>query len=288
MSPRQARNSAKPGKASVSSTADRIARVLTYFGRQRRPVAVSDVAEALGMPLSTASRLTSSLAELGFLKRAPDGDKYVLGALLVVLGRAALQQRSLEVVARPTLEDLALKTGEGASLGVLHESRLVYLMYVPSGETLGFGVAPGQTVSAHTAAMGKVLLANLPHDDQTDLVNSIDFSARTTPRSIPSASALAEHLRKVSEDGFAVDDEETQIGVRCVAAPIFDEMGRVVAAVSTSGWTSRVTYDRIPALDLAVREAALKISHELGYVKDGYIDESSFVAHGRSIDEPFI
>lgn len=246
----------------------RVGELLVFFGRQREPAGVTEVAQALGMPVSTVSRIAGALAELGFLQRSTDGERYILGLVPVILGRAALRQRSLDIIARPSLERLMRETDEGVSLSTLHEDRIVYLMYVPSNEPLSFNVAPGQTFPAHTSAMGKVLLAWMEPDRLNALLAHIVLTPKT-PRSITSPAVLVDQLAEVVQSGFAIDDEETLLGIRCVAAPVWDETGHAVAAVSVSGLASRVTYERVPAVAKAVRDAAFEISLQLGYSSNG-------------------
>ncbi len=264
----QPQSEPKRGRPQGGVTVKRVSSILRLLARKRVPLAASDIAEELGMTPSSVSRIMAVLVDERLAERDPGG-RYILGLRTIAIGRVALGQRPLQRVARKWLEQLTAETAEASALSVLYEDRIIYLDYVSPGGTFDLRVRAGATVEAQTAAMGKVLLAELSGPELDKFIATAELQERT-PRSITSPNVLVEHLKGVREKGIAVDDEETAVGVRCFAAPVRDVTGLAVAAMSLSGSTARMTYERLEALEPTIRQAALMISREIGFVREGW------------------
>lgn len=196
---------------------------------------ISEVAAGAGLPDGTAHRLLRTLVARGYVRQHPDR-RYALGAGLLGLGAGA--RRAAVAVAGPFLSRLVELSGETANLAVLEGDRVVYVAQAPSPHRLRIFAEVGRHVTAHSTAVGKVLLAGLPDAEVTALLGRTGMPARTA-RTCTTRGGLLTQLAAVRCQGWAVDDEEEETGVRCVAVPVQDGR-RVLAAMSVSGPASRV------------------------------------------------
>jgi IclR family transcriptional regulator, acetate operon repressor len=221
---------------------------------------LSQLAARAGLPVTTTHRLLATLAAHDWIRRLPDGD-YVPGPALVALGAAA--RRAVDPLVEPALTQLADATGETANYAVLDGDAVLYLAQRQSSRMMRMFTEVGARVPAHTTAVGKVLLAGLDDDTLGDTLDRAERVA-TTPRTVTSVERLLALIDTARSDGYAVDDEERELGVRCVAVPVLDDAGRTVAAVSVSGPASRV---ELPPAEVglgALRDAAARIAGEPG------------------------
>jgi IclR family acetate operon transcriptional repressor len=165
------------------------------------------------------------------------------------------------------MRDLMLQSEESVHLAVLVEDEA---MYVDTEQGKGiFSVATqiGGKAPLHSSAVGKSLLAELPNEEVNRLLANKGLR-RFTERTLVDMQQLHQHLARTREQGCAIDDEETYLGVRCVAATIHDHRGTMVASVGLSGPSQRITDDRLPVLAHLVKEAAAKVSRQLGFVRE--------------------
>ena len=244
---------------------DRALRILMILGERGVPMRVSDISRKLGIDKSTAYRIISTLRVRGFVEQESDTRKYTLG--LKVLEVAALKVRSIKLlpVAKPCLEELMLRTKEAVHLAVLSEGEIMYVDSEQCSGPFNLNTVVGGRAPLHSSAVGKVLLAPLP-SEEVDRIVAIKGLTRFTDRTIISAEELHDHLAGVRKQGWAIDDEETYLGVRCLASAICDHRGEVVASIGISATIHHITHDRIPFLGQLVKEVAAKISRRLGYV----------------------
>jgi IclR family acetate operon transcriptional repressor len=229
-----------PGRV---QSVDRALDVLEALAQGGGPTGVAEVAVLTGLPQGTVHRLLQSLQQRGYVRREASR-KYSLGASTVRLADAA--QRSLVRSARPFLAELVALSGETANLAVLEGDDVVYVAQVPSPHTLRMFAEVGRHVPPHSTAVGKVLLAGLPRDRALAVLRRTGLPART-PGTITDAEAFAAELDRVQATGWAADEEEQEVGVRCVAVPVGDP-GGVVAALSLSGPADRFAGGRTEGL----------------------------------------
>jgi DNA-binding IclR family transcriptional regulator len=257
-----------PIRSSPVQTIDRVSLLLEVLAQAPAGISLGELAARVRLPKGTTHRLLSSLAFFGFARQDPESKKYFLGYKVVELGQRVLNQLDLRREARPYLMDLAEKTRETVHLVLLDRQEVLYLDRVEADEDLRVlrtGSKIGTRTTAHSSAVGKVLLAHLRGGQFEDFIRQKGLP-RKTPKTITNPNDLRRHLRMVRDLGYAVDDEENEEGVRCVAAPLRDESGAVVAAISISGPSVRMTPKLIrDSLNREVREAALKISAKLGF-----------------------
>jgi IclR family transcriptional regulator, acetate operon repressor len=226
--------------------------VLRCFETAPGDLGVTEIAGRTGLSVSTAHRLTRALCVGGLLVQDPRTERYQLGPALVVLGRRA-SDRLGYARALPTLEALADKTGESVNLGIRSGSEVLVVLDVPSPQPLRFQQAPGSRVALHASAMGKCLLAFAP--DLAGSVRGLRELARFTERTIDDPAALEAELVAIRARGWALNDEERNVGVRAVAAPVLDPAGVVVAAVAVQGPTLRLSDPRLDELASLLVEA---------------------------------
>lgn len=221
-------------------------------------VGVGEVAALTGLPQGTAHRLLRSLQARGYV-RHDAARKYSLGVAASRLGDAA--QRSLGRVARPHLAELVALSGETANLAVLEGDDVVYVAQTPSPRTLRMFAEVGRHVPPHSTAVGKVLLAALGPDRALAVVRRRGLT-RMTDHTITDPAAFVAELDRVRAQGFAVDEQEQELGVRCVAVPVGPDSG-VVAAVSLSGPADRFQGASTEGLVAGMRRVADAFAREL-------------------------
>jgi IclR family acetate operon transcriptional repressor len=230
--------------------------VLELMAAADGEIALSRLAEASGLPGPTIHRIVRTLVARGYVLQMPSR-RYVLGPRLIGLGAGA--RASVEAWASPPLQALAEQTGETANLAMLDRDRVVYVAQVPSTRhTMRMLTEVGRRVHAHCTGVGKVLLAQLADDEARRMLSAAGMPA-TTPRTITDLDLMLEELARVRDQGYAVDDGEQELGVRCVAVAV-----NAVTAISVSGPTSRVTRKAVPRLAGVLQEAARSLAGRQG------------------------
>ncbi len=234
--------SAARGPGTVQSV-DRALDVLEAMAAAGVPTGVAELVESTGLPQGTVHRLLQSLQQRGYVRREPSR-KYALGASTLRLSDAA--QRSLVRSVRPYLAELVDLCGETANLAVLEGDDVVYVAQVPSPHTLRMFAEVGRHVPPHSTAVGKVLLAGMPRPLALAVLRRTGLPPRT-PSTLTDLDAFVAELDRVREQGWAADEQEQEVGVRCVAVPV-GEAGTAVAALSLSGPADRFAGSAVPGL----------------------------------------
>lgn len=221
-------------------------------------VSTTELAEQLDVDKGSASRMVQTLAKYGYAEKDPHNHRYRLGPQIVRLGQGLLARMPLRDTARPFLHALVESTNECAHLAILAQGQAFYIDQVASSATLRVNAEIGTLAPLHCTALGKVLLAfgNVPASPQL---------RPYTPRTITSPEMLQAHLEQTRRQGYAVDDEEYDFGVRCVAAPVYDFSGKMIAAIGISGPSNRMSLERIPELATRVVEAGQALSDRLSF-----------------------
>jgi len=235
-------------------------KILDLLGQAQDGVSVTELAEALGVDKGSASRLVATLARYGYAEKDEGTRRYHLGPQVVSLSRSVLARLPLREAAKPYLRQLMEATGECAHLAVPAQGRVLYIDQVESPATLRVNAAVGTMNPLHCTALGKALLA----------FGGLDLPARLepfTPRTITDPESLRRHLDEVRRLGYAVDDEEFDPGVRCIAVPVFDFRGRVVGSIGISGPATRVTHERLPEMAAAVVAVGKALSERMIFTR---------------------
>src|SRR5436190_1154221 len=237
--------------------------LLSVFSFREPRLSLADLATRTGIPRATAFRLLSTLEQSGFL--AKDHGAYQLGIKCFVLGNIVAGGLDLRETARPHLVALRDVTRETTQIAILDHWQVVYLERVPSPQPVGIMRArTGAILPAYCTALGKTLLAYEPREAVAAWAATQTFAA-LTPHTITSARRLLKELRATRERGYGIDEQERELGVRCVAAPVRNHEGRIVAAISVAGPTERMPRTLVDS-DVAttVVAAAQAISLDLG------------------------
>lgn len=221
------------------------------------------IRDRLGLPNSSCHHLMTTLCQLGALQARPDRG-YVLGLRLFELGALAANQRQLHDLALPMLKKLAQDVQLTCHLGVMEGAEAVYLLKVEGSREIRVNTWVGKRLSLHSSSLGKVLLAGVPENELEEILAKVAWE-RKTPRSIVDPEAFRRHLQVVRERGWAYDDEEDLANIRCVAAPVRDMQGRVVAAISAVGTVLDISRDRFENLAATLCATAGEISRHLGH-----------------------
>lgn len=251
-----------PGRNLVASVLHGLT-ILDMYGRDRRTVAIGEMAKQLKLHKSSASRLAATLAAAGYLELDTSAGVYRLGGRLAAVGRLAAEDLDLERVVVPFLEELTAKTGETGHLAILDGKDSRTLAVTDGWHTVRMHSWVGKTSPAYCSSMGKALLAGRADDEVAELYAHDTFD-RFTEHTVKTVAALLGDLKELRAKGFGFDDEELEPGLRCVSAPIVDGDGDVVASISLSGPTQRLDYDAVAKLSEVVRWSAAQASRALG------------------------
>ncbi len=246
------------------SNVERALDILQYLSRHGGEHGVRGLAAALDLSPSTAFRLLDTLAQSGFVKQNTATDKYSIGIKAVQLGIAALGALDITVVAPPRLNALVAETGESAFLAVRDDIEIVYLLKEEGTYSIRTTALLGSRRPLHCTALGKSFLATMPPVEAEELLRRAGMPAFTT-HTITDLGALWEELAHVRVRGYAVDREEVEEGLACIAAPIRDYRGSTVAAVSIAGPAGRILPHEA-RLGRRIAATALEISTGLGYM----------------------
>ncbi len=226
---------------------------------------IAQLSNQVSLHASTVHRLLSTLIARGYVRQNPDSGRYLLGLKPLDVARAVRDHLDLRMESIPILQELMRRSGETANLAVMDDHQIVYMEQVSSpGWMLRMFVQVGARAPLHSTASGKVLLSALPDEELDRMLHSY----RLTPyasRTIVDTGILMAELEEVRRQGYATDYGEQEEGVSCIAAPVRDHTGRVLAAISISGPWIRITPERVPLLVPSVQEACARLSAALGY-----------------------
>ena len=238
-------------------------RILHLFSESPRGLTAKQVAALSRLPVSTVHRFLSNLVAAGFLNRDLEGT-HCLGVACFSIGQAAAGQLDIRRLSLPYLRELNQQTRETIHLTVRHGLSAVYVEKLDSPEPLRIYSRIGGLVPLHCTAVGKVLLAYMPAEEQERILPQLDLK-RLTANSVGNLQELKSELYRVRKNGFASDLEEHELHIRCVAAPIWDHTGSVQSSLSVTAPAFRMPVGRLRQLAPVIQAAGLKISAELGY-----------------------
>jgi len=247
---------------------ERVAKILELVGQSTQGIGIRDLSKTLKLPKGTVHRLLSSLAYMGYIRQEAITKNYFLGLKLLELGHLVTHQLDIIKIAKPILKDLAERTMETVHMAILENNEIVYIDKVETEQNTGglkMASRVGSRNPAYSCAIGKTLLAYSTKDDVEHLIQETKLTKRTN-HTITDPHQLRDHLKNVRYQGYAIDDEENEMGIRCIAAPVFSDKGKPVTAISISGPAFRVTRRAIQeSLKKEVTKAASEISRLLGF-----------------------
>ncbi|MDP9980916.1 DNA-binding IclR family transcriptional regulator [Pseudarthrobacter oxydans] len=242
---------------------DRALQILDILAREG-DAGVSEIADEMGVHKSTVSRLMGSLVGRELVRQNSERGKYQLGFGILRLASSIPGRLSVVREARDVLESLAARYKETVNLAVLRSNYAVNVDQAMGPSTLATYDWVGSLTPLHATSSGKVLLAALPADERDTILKTVGLPART-PRTVTNRAQLEKQLVEISRQGYAVVHEEFEIGLSAVAVPIYNHLGKVIAAVSISGPAFRFAPEEDPGLIEGLRAAGLSISAKMGY-----------------------
>ncbi|HEY0834661.1 MAG TPA: IclR family transcriptional regulator [Azospirillum sp.] len=241
-----------------NASLERAFRILECFDEQGRELHLHEVCARTGLNKATVFRFLAVLRRLGYVEKDPATDGYALGYRLLQLAHRVDEYAALRRLVHPELLRLAAEVNETVHFARLHRDKVVYCDKVDTAHSLRMQTAVGSAVDAHATGIGKAILAYRPAAEIVRLYPGGRLATHS-PNTITGVEALLKVLAGVRSRGYALDDEEFELGLRCVAAPVFDTRGEAVFAVSVSGPTVRVTDAMLDAATRTVVRTARRI-----------------------------
>lgn len=259
--------------------------ILHLFSNSPRGLTAKEVATASKLPVSTVHRFLANLVSAGFLNRDAEGT-HCLGIACFAMGQAAAGQLDIRRLSVPYLRQLNQQTRETVHLTVRNGLTAVYVEKLDSPEPLRIYSRIGAAVPLHCTAVGKIMLAYLPRDEQQLLLPQLKLR-RNTANTVGNMDELQTELYRVRKNGYALDLEEHELHIRCVAAPIWDHIGSVQSSLSITAPAFRMPVSRLRQLAPLIQAAGLKISAELGYRANAAVSKAmSQPANGKTQSDP--
>jgi DNA-binding IclR family transcriptional regulator len=257
---------------------DRAVSVLEVLGQSDTPLSLAEICQRMGLHKSTAHRSLMVLERSALIERTQE-NRFRLGLKLYELGNRAVEQIDLRARVQPFFRRLATQVGETVHLSVLQKTKVVYLDKVEPNRRVCMSSKTGTSNPVYCTSMGKAMLAFQTEETIEQIIARIHF-VRYTSKTLTSRETLLKALERIRRRGYAIDDEEIEVGVRCIGAPIFNENRQAIAAVSVSGPASRITVQSVPAIAEHLLRCCREISTSLGlHVKKKSHSVSPFLHH---------
>ncbi len=248
----------------IIQSVDRALRILDTFSLKEKELGVTEISKRLDLHKNTVFGLLRTLEYWGYIEQNQSTRKYRLGLKLLELGNQVKEGLDLRAVALPFLQELVERYSETVHLAVHDQGEIVYIEKVEGPNTIRMYSQIGRRAPMHCTGVGKAILAYMSEKEIEKIIR-LQGLKYFTPNTITDPRKLHEELRLIKENGYSLDKEEIEIGLRCVAAPIRDSQNTVIAAISVSGPSMRMTEGKIQELISSVKEAAFKISKRFGY-----------------------
>jgi len=243
---------------------DRALAALEVLAGRSSACSLVEICGTLKLHKSTAHRLMMVLEQHRLVDKNPDTGRYRLGLKLFELVSKAIGALDLRRHAKPCLDRLQRELGETVFFCLLDEGQVFYIEKIESQQSVRTACTVGSRAPAYCTAVGKAMLAELTEAEVDQIVRRWGLKA-ITPNTITTRSALTAELKAIRCRGYAIDNEEKELGLRCVSAAVRGDSGKLLAALSVSGPAFRVTEERVPAIGTAVMQAAMDLSYEFGY-----------------------
>jgi DNA-binding IclR family transcriptional regulator len=238
--------------------------ILELLAASEHALSTTEIFTTLGIPKATAFMLLNVL-ERHDMVRKQDNNRYTIGVKLYNLGITYISQLDIVELSHPHLQELMRETRFTTHLAVIHDRRVLFIDKVEPNTFIRFSTFPGMRSDIHMSSLGKAIAAYLPEHELDSIIDEVGLGAYT-PNTITTISELRQELEKIRREGYAVEDEEGELGVRCVGSAIYNNTGKVVAAVSVTALCSQIEPEAFPSVGQTVRQTAARISAELGYV----------------------
>jgi IclR family transcriptional regulator, KDG regulon repressor len=253
-------------RENVVKSVSRALDIIALVGMKKGGLGVTEIANQIDINKSSVFRTLSTLVQYGYIEQDRETGKYKLGYKFLDVSSKLLESIDLRTEAKPFLQELEQRTNEVIHLVVIDQGEVVYIEKLEGTETLRTHSKVGKRAPMHCTSVGKAILAYLPEHDVLAILDRKGMPYHTD-LTITSKGALLQELKEIRLRGYSLDLEENEYGITCIAAPVFDHLGKVVAAVSISGPTTRMTKDRLNQLGPIMIKTSKELSARLGYVQ---------------------
>ncbi len=243
---------------------DKAFRIIELMAQESRPMGVTEISKKLNINKSTVHATLNTLIGKGYFEQDAEGGKYKLGIAFTFIANASLNGIDFRSKAKPIIKRLSKQINETVHMVIMRQGNVVYIEKQESIQSNRIHTEIGKTQPSHCTGVGKAMLAWMDHEERKQIIKDHGLP-KFTVKTIIDEETLYNHLEDIRKNGYAIDDEENEEGLRCVAAPIMDHSGKVIAAISIAGPTTRMTLDSLEEMAKLVVEAGLEISRELGY-----------------------
>lgn len=240
--------------------------IITLVSLKKGGLGVTEIANQIDINKSSVYRILSTLVQYGYVEQDAETGKYKLGYKFLEISSKLLESIDLRAEARMYLQELENETNEVIHLVVYDQGEVVYIEKLDGSETLRMHSKVGKRAPMHCTSVGKAILAHLPSSVVLDILERKGLPMHTD-KTITNKEDFLLELSSVRQKGYALDLEENENGITCIAVPIFDHMGNAIAAVSISGPTIRMTKERLEQLQSRMRNIGRQISLRLGFEK---------------------
>lgn len=258
---------AKPTSRKIIASVQRAIDIINLFNYERGELGNAEIAKIVELPIGTVSGLIYTLKINGYLDQNPSNKKYRLGLKLAERASVLFDQLDLRREAAPYLEELRDWCGESVNLAIRDGNEVVYIERMFGNHALGIRSELGRRGPLHSTALGKVIFSFLPKAEQSALMERYQFTPVTT-HTITNKDRFEKELKVVHDQGFALDEQENELGGRCVGAPIFDRFGYPIAAISISVPIQRFPVKEISRFSEKLIMSAKAISRKMGHIVD--------------------
>jgi IclR family KDG regulon transcriptional repressor len=239
--------------------------VLELFHASSLELGVTEISEKLELTKSTVHGIIKTLEHRGYLEQNPMNQRYKLGIKLFELGNLVASNMNITKLAIANIHELVAELNETVHLVVLEGSHVIYVEKVEAQSALRMYSQLGKRAPMYCTGVGKAILAFMENQRIEQIISSTELTS-FTPHTLVTEQAIKDDLQKIRQRGYALDDEEIELGLRCVAAPIFNHEGKVFASVSCAGPKIRISDEKLDVISQRVKHAALEISKKMGYI----------------------
>ncbi len=233
---------------------------------------LSQLANRMGLAPSTVHRLLNAMRQMGYVECDQNTGGWSVGLKAFNVGNAYLRKRDFALQARPFMKKLVAELGETVNMAILDRTNVVFIAQVECAEVMRIAVPIGTRGPLHASAVGKVLLSALPDDEIFEILGDRSLAALTEKTHV-TVDGLMRELGEVRKTGYAIDEQEQSLGMRCIAAAIYDEYNEAIAAISISGPTVRLMQKDIARIGQDVRRMADEITRSIGGIRKKKIED---------------
>ncbi|CDQ20024.1 IclR family transcriptional regulator [Halobacillus karajensis] len=248
----------------IIQSVERALKILDLFNEQEPELRITEISERMHLNKSTVHSLLRTLQEYGYIERNTENGKYKLGLKLFERGNFVTYNLDTRTIARKYLLDLSLKTGHTLHLVILEGKEAVYIDKVEGKSGNVEGSRIGRRATLHSSGVGKVLFAFRTEEEMNQILDGYIFEKRTT-NTLTNKEDFLEEIAKIKKQGYAIDKEENEPGISCIAFPIYSYTNKVIAAFSISMPTPQLNDEQLNRIIPIMEQTAEQISKEMGY-----------------------